>query len=217
MQGHEMDAQPVCVSPSQAEQEAGVAAIPAGGEVILEQAAKAETPLESVERLVAEYSSMAFRIAYSILRNHHDAEDAVQECFLRVLKQAKRMDAVRNPKTWVARISWTTALDCRAGRVKVAKNEDASNVELLLTASDARPGVEEQMAGKQMQELLAQMIATLPDDLRHPLELSTVQELSSAEIAQILSIPEGSVRTRLMRARQLLKQKLSAVLEAKHG
>jgi RNA polymerase sigma-70 factor (ECF subfamily) len=73
------------------------------------------------------------------------------------------------------------------------------------------------MAGKQMQELLAQMIATLPDDLRHPLELSTVQELSSAEIAQILSIPEGSVRTRLMRARQLLKQKLSAVLEAKHG
>jgi RNA polymerase sigma-70 factor (ECF subfamily) len=61
------------------------------------------------------------------------------------------------------------------------------------------------------------MIATLPDDLRHPLKLSTVQELSSAEIAQILSIPEGSVRTRLMRARQLLKQKLSAVLEAKHG
>lgn len=61
------------------------------------------------------------------------------------------------------------------------------------------------------------MIATLPEELRHPLELSTVQELNSAEIAEIMNIPEGSVRTRLMRARHRLKEKLSAVLEVKHG
>src|SRR5262249_2451576 len=95
-------------------------------EAILEelQAAKDETPLESIEALVAEPSLMAFRIAYSILRNHHDAEDAVQECFLRVVKFAGRMHKVRNPKTWLARIAWTAALDRRSSRARVAFSEE---------------------------------------------------------------------------------------------
>src|SRR5215471_20044643 len=97
-------------------------------EAILEelQAAKDETPLESIEALVAEHSLMAFRIAYSILRNHHDAEDAVQECFLRIVKQKKRLHEVRNPKTWIARIAWTAALDRRTSRARAAMNEDAA-------------------------------------------------------------------------------------------
>jgi len=189
------------------------------GEAILEnvQATRAETPLEFVEAIVAEHSVMAFRIAYSILRNHHDAEDAVQECFLRVLKHAKRLHPVRNPKTWVARIAWTSAIDRRSNRTRTAVNEAVGEPEVLAQVVDRKLGADEQLAGKQMQGLLAQMIAALPEDLRHPLELSTVQELNSAEIAEIMNIPESSVRTRLMRARQRLKEKLSAVLETKHG
>lgn len=189
------------------------------GEAILEnaQATKAEIPLASVETLVAEHSLMAFRIAYSILRNHHDAEDAVQECFLRVLRYRKRMQEVRNPKTWVARIAWTAALDRRSSRAKVSAHEDVPEPEMLMQLRDKKPAADEQLASKQLQGLLEQMVATLPEDLRHPLELSTVQELNSAEIAEILKIPEGSVRTRLMRARQRLKEKLSAVLEARRG
>lgn len=206
-------------TPARATQKPRAPGTPKPGEAILEQATatKAESPLELMERLVAEHSLMAFRIAWSILRNHHDAEDAVQECFLRVLKHVKRQLEVRNPKTWVARIAWTTALDRRAARAKVLINEDASDSGLFMQIRDAAPGVDEQLAGNQLQELLERMIAVLPEDLRQPLELSTVQELNSAEIAEILNIPEGSVRTRLMRARQRLKQKLSAVLETKHG
>ena len=187
-------------------------------EAILEnaQATKAEIPLISLETLVADYSLMAFRIAYSILRNHHDAEDAVQECFLRVLRYRKRLHEIRNPKTWVARIAWTAALDRRSLRARVSGNEDAAEPEVMMQFSDRNPGADEQLAGKQLQTLVEQMIATLPENLRHPLELSTVQELNSVEIAEILKIPEGSVRTRLMRARQRLKEKLSAVLESKH-
>jgi len=188
------------------------------GEAILGNAEAAnETSLESLEILVAQHSLMAFRIAYSILRNHHDAEDAVQECFLRVLKHLKRMHQVRNPKTWLARIAWTTALDRRASRARVMMNEDASEAAGLSQIPDQGLAADEQLAGRQMQKLLEQMIATLPEELRYPLELSTVQELNSAEIAEIMHIPEGSVRTRLMRARQRLKERLSAVLEAKHG
>ncbi len=69
-----------------------------------------------------------------------------------------------------------------------------------------------------MQQILERLIAALPNDLRRTLELSTVQELNSTEIAEILNIPENSVRTRLMRARKLLKEKLSSRLEVqKHG
>ena len=61
-------------------------------------------------------------------------------------------------------------------------------------------------------------IAGLPDDLAQTLELSTVQELNSAEIAEVMKIPEGSVRTRLFRARKQLKEKLTVLLEGrKHG
>lgn len=189
------------------------------GEAILEkvQATGAETPLEFVETLVAQHSLMAFRIAYSILRNHHDAEDAVQECFLRVLKHAGRLHQVRNPKTWVARVAWTTALDRRSSRARTAVNEAVEEPDVLAQIADQKMAADEQLAGKQLQGLLAQMIAALPEDLRHPLELSTVQELNSAEIAEIMNIPESSVRTRLMRARKRLREKLSAALEAKHG
>lgn len=189
------------------------------GEAILDnrQATKAEMPLVSVETLVADYSLMAFRIAYSILRNHHDAEDTVQESFLRVLRHRERLHEIRNPKIWLARIAWTTALDGRSSRARVSGNEDAAEPDVMMQFRDRRPGAEEQLAGKQMQKLLEQMIAALPENLRHPLELSTVHELNSREIAEILKIPEGSVRTRLMRARQRLKEKLAVLLEAKHG
>jgi RNA polymerase sigma-70 factor (ECF subfamily) len=61
------------------------------------------------------------------------------------------------------------------------------------------------------------LIDALPEELRQPLALSTVEELNSQEIAQVMGIPEGTVRTRLMRARQVLKQKLSALMAGHHG
>jgi RNA polymerase sigma-70 factor (ECF subfamily) len=83
---------------------------------------------------------------------------------------------------------------------------------------DSAPVADEQLAGAEMQQMLERLIAGLPEELRHPLELSTVQELNSAEIAEVMKIPEGSVRTRLFRARKQLKEKLAVVLEGrKHG
>ena len=187
------------------------------GEVILEniKASKAETPLEAVEALVAQHTLMVFRIAYSVLRNHHDAEDAVQECFLRVLKYGKDLQQVRNPKTWLARIIWTVALDRRPSRNTVSVDDEA--YELLEHLPDRGDSLDELLAGKELQHVLEKLIGGLPEDLRHTLQLSTVQELNSTEIAGMLNIPENSVRTRLMRARKLLREKLSSLLEAKHG
>jgi RNA polymerase sigma-70 factor (ECF subfamily) len=175
-----------------------------------------EAAAHTVETLVASYSRMVFRIAYSILRNHHDAEDAAQEAFLRVLKHKESLGKVQNAKTWLARIAWTTALDKRrSGRLMESLDEEQPGVGAAQSFPDLAPLPDEQLAGEQMRQLLQRLIAGLPEDLRHTLELSTVQELNSAEIGEVLKIPEGSVRTRLFRARKQLKEKLGAVMEGR--
>ncbi|HET7871240.1 MAG TPA: sigma factor, partial [Terriglobales bacterium] len=97
------------------------------GETVLKQAkaSEANSPAEVVEALVAAHSRMVFRIAFSILRNHQDAEDAAQECFMRVFKSLSRGLDVRESKTWLARIAWTTALDQRSRRAASAGMEQA--------------------------------------------------------------------------------------------
>ena len=186
------------------------------GEMVLNSATIREAAVPTIETLVASYSLMVFRIAYSILRNHHDAEDAAQECFLRVLKHKNHLHKVRNVKTWMARVAWTTALDKRrSGRVTVSLDEEQMGIGALLDLSAA---ADDQLESAQMQQLLRRLISGLPEELRFPLELSTVQELDSSEIAEIMKIPEGSVRNRLFRARQQLKEKFAIVLEGRrHG
>jgi RNA polymerase sigma-70 factor, ECF subfamily len=181
----------------------------------------AVAPEQRIEALAAQHMRMVFRICWSILRNHHDAEDAVQECFLRVLKFQDRIHEVRNPKTWLARIAWTTALDKRSRKpfqeAALVKGELLEQDALERFPDPALP-LEQLIAGRELQDILERLIETLPDELRKPIELSAVQELNSSEIAEIMKIPAESVRTRLFRARQLLKMKLAVLLEVqKHG
>jgi RNA polymerase sigma-70 factor (ECF subfamily) len=187
------------------------------GEIVLKDAKPGESAAETIEILVNQHAALVYRLTYAVLRNHHDAEDAAQECFLRVWKWRDRLHQVRNLKTWLARIAWTAALDRRSSRPLFARarDEDATAVSVLESLPDGGLAPDEQLAREQLRQLLEQMIAGLPDDLRQPLELSTVQELNSAEIAEIMEIPENSVRTRLLRARRLLKGKLAARLEVK--
>ena len=194
------------------------------GETVLKSAMAMEAATPTVETLVADHSRMVFRIAYSILRNHHDAEDAAQECFLRVWKHKDRLHEVSNAKTWLARIAWTAALDKRrSSRAMVSLSvvslsDEQSGAELAQSIPDLAVAADQQLASAQMQQMLERLIAGLPEDLRNTLELSTIQELNSAEIAEVMKIPEGSVRTRLFRARKQLKEKLAVLLEGKkHG
>ena len=194
------------------------------GDTVLKSAIAMEAAAPTVETLVADHSRMVFRIAYSILRNHHDAEDAAQECFLRVWKQKDRLCEVSNVKTWLARIAWTTALDKRRSSramvslSMVSLSDEQAGAELAQSIPDLAVAADQQLASAQMQQMLERLIAGLPEDLRNTLELSTIQELNSAEIAEVMNIPEGSVRTRLFRARKQLKEKLTVLLEGrKHG
>ncbi|HKD81178.1 MAG TPA: sigma-70 family RNA polymerase sigma factor, partial [Candidatus Angelobacter sp.] len=116
------------------------------------------------------------------------------------------------------RVAWTTALDKRRSLpAATSLDDDADGGSVMETLPDPAPGADVQIAERQLQRLLERLISGLPEDLRETLELSTVQELNSAEIAEVMEIPETSVRTRLFRARKLLKEKMASQLEVKHG
>jgi RNA polymerase sigma-70 factor, ECF subfamily len=170
----------------------------------------ARTNEDVLESAVREHARLAYRIAYSVLRNHHDAEDATQETFIRVLRYRKKLEGVRDAKMWLARIAWRVAVERSKKPPEVSLTEkDTEDAAVQLRSQLA--SAEESAVGSQMSSLLSSLIAALPEQLRDALRLSTVNELSPAEIAEVLEISEASVRSRLFRARQILKEKLSAL------
>ncbi len=165
---------------------------------------------DELETLVREHARLVYKVAHSVLRNHHDAEDVTQDTFTRLLRQRKSLAQVRDLRAWLARTAWRVAIDRRRGAPEISLDEAAEAV-LGLRAAGAPADVI--AANRQMMGLLERLIKTLPEDLRETLGLSMAEEMTSAQIGEALGIPEGSVRTRLLRARQLLREKLSAVLE----
>jgi RNA polymerase sigma-70 factor, ECF subfamily len=167
-----------------------------------------------LELAVREHARLVYRVAYSVLRDHHDAEDATQETFLRVLRYRRKLAGVRDPRTWLARIAWRVAVERRRNVSEVPLDDVAPLVEQIRSHS---AGAEEVMLSGEMSGFLGTLIAALPAKLRDPLTLSTVEEMSPADVAEVLGIKEAAVRSRLFRARQILREKLTALLDGKHG
>jgi RNA polymerase sigma-70 factor (ECF subfamily) len=190
------------------------AMIDAGQVILSESVSTTEAGRDELEATVREQARLVYKVAYSVLRNHHDAEDVAQETFLRFLRQRKRWPEIRDQRAWLAAVAWRVALDRKRIPAEVTL-EDAAEVVSKLRADGA--GVDEIAASRQMVSLLERLVGSLPRDLRETVILSTTEELTSAEIAQVLGIPEGSVRTRLLRGREILRQKLAALLEPKHA
>ena len=170
---------------------------------------------DALEVAVCEHARLVFRIAYSVLRNHHDAEDATQETFVRALRYRRKLEGIRDPKTWLARIAWRVAVERGKRRPEISLS-DSETTEVAVELRSQLASAEDTVLGRELGTLLESLISALPEQLRNALRLSTVEELAPSEIAEILETSESSVRSRLFRARQILKGKLAA-LDGKHG
>jgi RNA polymerase sigma-70 factor, ECF subfamily len=175
----------------------------------------AGTDEDVLESAVREHARLVYRIAYSVLRNHHDAEDATQETFVRVLRYRRKLQGIEDPKTWLARIAWRVAIK-RSRRGFSASLNDTEMQAASMQLRSELASAEDSVLGSEMAQLLTSFILVLPEPLRAVLRLSTVEELSAVEIAHALGSSESAVRSRLFRARQILKEKLLA-LEGKYG
>jgi RNA polymerase sigma-70 factor (ECF subfamily) len=176
-------------------------------QVILSRTIAAESEAEQVEGVVRQHARFVYQVAYAVLRHRQEAEDAAQETFIRVWKHARELAGILNQRAWLARIAWRVACDRRRKWAVTASDEA-----LLELAADGATAEESLMRSQQL-ALLERMIATLPSELRETLTLSTVEEMTSVEIAEVLEIPESTVRVRQLRARQLLREKLQVITE----
>ncbi|HEY4356971.1 MAG TPA: RNA polymerase sigma factor [Acidobacteriaceae bacterium] len=154
-------------------------------------------------RLVHEHARFLYRVANSLLRHPQDAEDAVQDALLK-LYRSESWRGMKDERAFLARVVWRAALDRRTAQGLSV--EDGAELRM----PDMRPTPERAVACEDERLLLHELIDALPVELRAPLLLSAMEELNSREIGEVMGIPEGTVRTRLMRARSELRRAFEA-------
>src|ERR1700674_4031960 len=168
------------------------------------EAAQADTRREFEERL-AECGPLAYRVARGVLRNTADAEDVAQEALLRAYRSFDRLRDRNRFRAWLVRISFRLALD----RLRSAKRREQRD--LLWSQPAQQPSAataEDLAASSEFQAHLDHALAELPKKLRLVLLLAAMEGHTSDEIANLLGIPVGTVKSRIFVARKQLAEKL---------
>jgi RNA polymerase sigma-70 factor (ECF subfamily) len=179
------------------------------GQIALREPVAMSETTQDLEAVVRTHARLVFRVAYSVLRNREDAEDAAQETYIRLMRQD--LSKIEEPRLWLARVAWRVALD----RVRKHPTQSLDADDQYHEIPDVAPLAEQTVLEAELQGQLEKMIEALPKALRDAVRLSTVDGMTSGDVAQVLGIPEGTVRTRMSRARQMLRDKLAAYMEKK--
>ena len=175
------------------------------GSAVYEKMSERESE-QAIAALVDQYAPTLYRVAYSVLRQAEDAEDAVQETFLRVMKHSETLGEVRDHRVWLIRIVWNIVLDRKRRAKTRPETDDVTELARVLPAEGL--SAEERAAAAQHHAHVLGMVEKLPAKEKEVLALSAFEELSSVEIASVLGITESSVRSRLFRARNLMAEML---------
>jgi RNA polymerase sigma-70 factor (ECF subfamily) len=158
--------------------------------------------------LVDLHAGTLYRVAYSVVRHAEDAEDVVQETYMRVLRHAGKLQEIRDARVWLIRIAWNLSLDRKRRRKTFTLEDDATLFMQQLPSHDLP--ADKALAAAQGHARLLRMMDSLPAKERQVLLLSAMQELSTVEIAEVLKTTESTVRSRLFRARQRMRERLEA-------
>lgn len=152
------------------------------------------------EQRLRECHRVVYQVAFGVLRDCADAEEIAQDAFLRAYRKLSSLREPQKFRSWVARMSFRLALNRRRSIAR-SRRRDTSWLEM---SAPSTGDVETIVAGREFQLRLQQEIDRLPKKLRGVLLLSAVQELNTRDIAAVLGIPEGTVRSRLHLARKQL-------------
>ena len=162
--------------------------------------------------LADRHARFLYRVAYGLLRNAEDAEDAVQETLLKLYRN-NAWQAMEDEKAFLATAVWRAGLDRLSTAGAKAMKHAADVSEMEIASADLSP--EESAVGAQARTVMKALIVALPELLRQPLVLSAVEGMRSHEVASVLGIPEGTVRTRVMRAKAELRKRFLAAQEVR--
>jgi RNA polymerase sigma-70 factor, ECF subfamily len=175
----------------------------------------ADGDAEAVRHLVTANNQRLFRAAWSILGNRAEAEDVLQSCYAKALGAIGGFEGRSSLTTWLTRIAINEALGRRRVQRRRRKHLEAEGVQVLetyreqLAKGSHAPSPEAEAARDQLRSILERAIAELPENFRTVFVLHEIEGESVDDAAQLLGIPAGTAKTRLMRARLKLQQALA--------
>ena len=166
----------------------------------------AVTPDDTLERefvgRLEDASRLAFRVALGVLHNREDAEDIAQEALVRAYRNFDRLRDRERFRAWLVRIAWRLALDHRRSQGRRERRE------LAMSGHAVPPGVEQMAAWREFERHLYRAMDELPEKLRIVVVLAGLEGYDTREVAALLGLPEGTVRSRLHAARKQLAARL---------
>jgi len=184
---------------------------------LIEKAQKMD--VQAFEQLVEKYQKKVFNIAFSMLNNMDDASDISQEVFIKAFKSIKHFKQNSSFSTWLYRITVNTCLD------ELRKRKNKSNVfsidqvihlesgEVTRQLEDDRPTPDSMVENNELRALVRDSISQLSDELKEVIILRDINGLSYDDIADMLDCPLGTVKSRINRARNALKEILKRKIE----
>src|ERR1700761_7111920 len=179
-----------------------------------------EGDLQAFETLVRQYERQVFRIAQHITQNKEDAEDVVQDAFLKAYEKLHQFQGNSKFYTWLVRIAVNESLmrlRKRRNSKTVSMDEDVQTDEGSVPRdfADWTPDPEQQYGQGELAEILRKTIAGLPPGFRRAFPLRDVENLSPEETAEALGLSVPSVKSRLLRPRLQLRERLSKHMKVK--
>jgi len=164
------------------------------------------------EQLFKVHAPRLYRTAFGVLRNKEDAEDALQDCWLRACTNLKYFEGRSSLSTWLTRIVINSALMIfrkkRSVEVSMEAVEETDKISLIDQFSDPTPNPEQRFVEYERKKILNQAIRGLRPLIREAVQLSQLQELSMKEIARHLGISVAATKGRMFHARAALRKSL---------
>lgn len=170
--------------------------------------------LQLFELLMRRHNQRLFRAARAILKRDDEAEDVMQDAYVRAYAHLGGFKGESSFATWITRIAVHEAL-ARVRRERRFRASDLNTRGPLAMTSRAEPSPEQQVSDAELRVVLDRAIDALPEEFRLTFVLRAVEQMSGAEAADVLGIPEQTVKTRLFRARERLRSDLLLAIEAR--
>ena len=192
-----------------------------GDDVLVEQCQQGD--ISAMERLILKYQNRLYNVILRICSNPDDAAELTQETFVKIIENIGRFEGKSRFYTWAFRIAVNLTINyCRKNARLGFKSLDSDDSEVGERTSQAlreflRDEKSPDPAGvaqnRELCELVSQTIMALEEDHRAVLVLRDIEGMSYAQIAQVLEIELGTVRSRISRARSKFKEILEAIIE----
>jgi len=165
------------------------------------------------ESRLADSSRLAFRVAYSVLRRREDAEDVAQEAFARAYTRFHDLRDRERFRAWLVRISWRLALD----RQRADRRRQRRELAAAEPCPAPSPNAEDMAVAGDARARLWRAVDALPHKLRVVVTLAAIEGHGLGEVACLLGLPEGTVKSRLFLARKRLSESLRCLASVTSG